>query len=78
MSRGNSAHIYANDEVRQTISDQVEVFLRKGGEIKQYGPEHNAQAQFDPTRTKTKMRQDMKEATYREMARRREFLNQQE
>lgn len=64
---------YRNDNERQEISDQVEAFLRKGGEIRQYGPEHNAQAQFNPSRTMSAMRKDMKEATYREMLRRRRY-----
>lgn len=63
-----------NVEARQAISDQVEAFLRKGGEIKVCGPEHNAQARFDPARSKAKLRKSMKEATYREMVRRKEFL----
>lgn len=67
---------HVKEEERQVISDQVEAFLRKGGQIKQYGPEHNAEARFDPARSKTQMRQDMKEATYREMERRRDFLRQ--
>ena len=74
MSDGvGSARVEAKDEERQVISDQVEAFLRKGGEIRQYGPEHNAQAKFNPTRSVSNMRQDMKEATYREMVRRREY-----
>jgi len=71
---GEPVSTSCNDDERQLISDQVEAFIRKGGEIKQYGPEHNAEAKFDPSRSRSAMLGDMKKASYREMERRKKFL----
>lgn len=71
-------HMQAKEQDRQIISDQVEAFLRAGGKIKQCGPEDNAQADFSPRRTREQMRKDLKQASYREMERRRAYFEEQE